>query len=91
MTAQKAAKQYGNKYKSIKKSGNNVSMKNSDGRSVSVGKNTKVYHRGHGNFGSYSATRDAKRFSKGAKTLKPVGTGAYRHTSDRGDGSKRKR
>lgn len=91
MTAQQAAKQYGNKYKSITKQGNTVTMKNSAGRSVTVGKNTKVYHRGHGRFGTYSATRDAKRFSKGAKTLQPVGTGAYRHTSDRGDGSKRRR
>jgi len=90
MTAQQAHKEYGSMFKSIKKSGNKITLKNSDGNTVSIGKNTKVYHRGHGRFGLYSTARDAKRFSKGARTLKPVGTGAYRHTSDRGDGKKRK-
>jgi len=83
MTAQQAAKIYGSTYRSIKKRGNTVSLRNSDGRSISVSKNTKVYHRGKGRFGVYSAARDAKRLSRGATNLsKPVGTGAYRHTSD---------
>ena len=87
MTAQQASK----KYKGVTRKGNTVSLKNSDGRRITVGKNTRVYHRGNGNFGQYSASRDAKRFSKGAKTLKPVGTGRYRQTSDRGDGKKKRR
>jgi len=88
MTAQQAYKEYG--FSSMKSSGNKITLKNSDGKTVSVGKNIKVYHRGHGRFGLYSAARDAKRYSKGARTFNPVGTGPYRHTSDRGDG-KRKR
>jgi len=84
MTAQQAIKEYGKRFKSIKLHGNNVSLKNSMGKTITVSKNTKVYHRGNGEFGVYSATADAKRYSKGAHTLNPVGRGPYRHTSDRG-------
>lgn len=81
MTAQQASKTH--KGRGITKKGNKVSLKNSDGRRVTVGKNDKVYHRGKGKFGRYSTKADAKRVSRGATNLsKPVGSGPYRHTSD---------
>ena len=64
MTAQQAAKAH--KGRGITKKGNKVSLKNSDGRRVTVGKNDKVYHRGKGKFGRYSTKADAKRVSRGA-------------------------
>lgn len=85
MTAQQAVKEYGKRFKSIKQIGNNVTIKNSMGKKVTLSKNTKVYHRGRGRFGIYSATADAKRISRGATTLGgkgAVGAGPYRHTSD---------
>jgi len=87
MTAQQAAKEYNG----VTIRGNKVSLKNSDGRKVTVGKNDKVYHRGKGNFGRYSTARDAKRLSRGATNLsKPVGSGPYRQTSDYKKGAKRR-
>src|SRR6056297_559992 len=87
MTAQQAKKEYGKKYKSIKSKGNSVTLKNSEGKKTTVGKNAKVYHRGKGNFGVYSQAKDKKvsasgvnqRFGKGSYG---VGTGSYRHTHD---------
>lgn len=77
MTAQQAVKEYRTRFKSIKRIGNNVTLKNSMGAKTTVSKNTKVYHRGRGNFGIYSAAMDAKRIRRGA-----IGRGPYRHTSD---------
>lgn len=83
MTAQQAVKEYGSTYASIKMRGNTVTLRNSNGRSITVSKNTKVYHRGRGKFGVYSTARDVRRLSRGATNLsRPVGTGVYRHTSD---------
>lgn len=79
MSAQQAKKKYGSSFKSIKKSGNNVTLKNSSGKKVSVSKNTEVYHRGHGDFGIYGHARDAARYKRGARDR--VGKGAYRQTS----------
>ena len=78
MSAQQAKKEYGSNFKSIKKSGNRVILKNSSGKKVSVSKNTEVYHRGHGEFGLYGHSRDAHRYKKGARDR--VGKGGYRHT-----------
>ena len=85
MTAQQAVIEYGKRFKSIKRIGNNVTMKNSMGKKITVSKNTRVYHRGRGNFGIYSAKRDANRISRGATTLGgrgAIGGGPYRQTSD---------
>ena len=85
MTAQRAVKEYGKRFKSIKLSGNNVTIKNSMGAKVTVSKNTRVYHRGRGNFGIYSTRRDMDKVSRGATALRgkgTVGSGSYRHTSD---------
>jgi len=85
MTAQQAVKEYGTRFKSIEQTGNNVTLKNSMGKKVTVSKNTKVYHRGKGRFGIYSVSGDAKRISRGATTLGgkgAIGSGPYRHTSD---------
>ena len=85
MTAQQAVKEYGKRFKSVKKVGNNVILKNSMGKKITVSKNTKVYHRGHGRFALYSATADMKRISMGATTLGgkgAMGSGPYRQTSD---------
>lgn len=78
MSAQQAKKEYGSHFKSIKKSGSNITLKNSTGKKVSVSKNTKVYHRGHGEFGLYSHSDDAARYKRGARDR--VGKGGYRHT-----------
>lgn len=81
MTAQEAAKEY----KGPRKKGNTITLKNSSGKSRVVGKNSRVYHRGKGNFAEYSAKRDSKKISRGATTLGgkgAVGSGSYRHTSD---------
>jgi len=51
MTAQQAKKELGKKVKTIKKSGNSITLRNSSGNEVSVSKNTQVYHRGRGKFG----------------------------------------
>ena len=86
-TAQQAAKEH----KGVTKRGNKVSLKNSDGRRVTVGKNYLGYHRGKGKFGRYSTKADAKRVSRGATSLtKPVGSGPYRHTSDYKKGAKKR-
>lgn len=85
MTAQQAAIEYGKRFKSIKRIGNTVTLKNSMGKKVTVSKNTRVYHRGRGNFGIYLAAVDAKRICWGATTLGgrgAIGGGPYRHTSD---------
>jgi len=82
MTANQALKEYGKQYKSIKCSGKNIRLKNSMGQSVVVGKNERVYHRGHGCFGIYTRSGDAARLSSGGTRESPVGKGNYRHTSD---------
>jgi len=90
MTAQQAKIMYGGKFKSMKQKGSTVSLKNSMGKVINVSKNTKVYHRGKGKFGIYSATEDAKRSARkrNVNRLPPkarkttVGYGAYRHTHD---------
>ena len=85
MTALQAYKEYGRKYYSMKNVGNNVTLKNSMGLKVTVSKNSRVYHRGRGRFGIYSAKRDMDKISKGATSLGgkgAIGSGPYRHTSD---------
>jgi len=87
MTAQQAAKEYGKRFRSIKKSGSDVILKNSMGNEITVPKNTKVYHRGKGCFGLFSQRRDSKQSAKGlgqrfGKGSYAIGTGAYRHTHD---------
>lgn len=84
MSAQQAKKEYGKDFKSIKKSGSNITLKNSAGKKVSVSKNTKVYHRGHGDFGIYSHAEDNDRYNPRSlhnrKGEGRVGKGSYRHT-----------
>lgn len=83
MSAQHAKKEYP-KIKSIRKSGNNVTLKNSGGKQVTVSKNTRVYHRGHGKFGIYSQSEDKARYDPRSlhnrKGEGRVGKGANRHT-----------
>lgn len=81
MTAGQAKKTY--KGKAIKKAGSKISIKNSSGNRVKVASNTKVYHRGNGNFGLYTATADKKRSSSGSTKKEKVGSGRYRQTNDR--------
>ena len=80
MSAQQAKKEYGTKFRSIRKKGSEISLKNSQGKKISVNKNTKVYHRGKGNFGVYSRSGDAARHRRGAKDR--IGKGGMRHTHD---------
>lgn len=81
MTAQQAKKEYG--FKSMKASGNKITLKNSQGKKITVGKNDRVYHRGHGNFAPYSESRDANRDSRHDRRSRDrVGKGSYRHTKD---------
>lgn len=63
MSAQEAKKEY-TKIRSIKKKGNNITLKNSAGKKTTVSKNTRVYHRGHGNFGIYSNAVDKARYNR---------------------------
>jgi len=77
MSAQQAKREYPH-LRSIKKSGNNVTLKNSAGKKVRVSKNTEVYHRGHGRFGIYSHAEDAARYKRGSRDR--VGKGGYRQT-----------
>jgi len=83
MTAQQAKKEYP-KMKSITKSGNNITMKNSSGKKVTVSKNTRVYYRGKGKFGVYSRAEDNARYNRRSlhnrKGEGRVGKGANRHT-----------
>jgi signal peptidase I len=79
MTAQQAKREY-KKFRSIKKRGNTITLKNSSGEKVTVNKNARVYHRGHGKFGLYSNADDAKRYKPGA--IDRVGKGSRRHTHD---------
>ncbi len=81
ITASDAKKAY--KGKGVKSEGSKVSLKNSSGKRVNVAGNTKVYHRGNGNFGLYTETADKKRVSRGSTPKDRVGTGKYRQTSDR--------
>ena len=78
MTAAKTKTEYG--FKSIKRSGDQVKIRNSAGKTVTVGAGANVYHRGNGNFGIYSAARDQARHSKGSSRGNRVGTGANRQT-----------
>ena len=85
MTALQAENEYGRRFKSVKKKGNTITLKNSSGKTRDVGKNSKVYHRGKGNFAEYSTKRDSTKISRGATSLGgkgAVGSGGYRHTSD---------
>ena len=79
LTAAEAKKTYG--FRSIKRSGDKVTLKNSGGKKVTVSSGARVYHRGHGNFGIYSTERDEKRYTgSGEKYADRVGKGTYRHT-----------
>lgn len=78
MTAATAKKEYG--FKSIKRNGDRVTLKNSSGDKVTVSSGTNVYHRGNGNFGIYSTPRDKERHSAGSYRGNRVGKGNYRHT-----------
>ena len=82
MSAQEAKKEY-SKIRSIKKRGNNITLKNSQGNKVSVSKNTRVYHRGHGKFGIYSHARDEARYNPRSLHNRRgegrVGKGSNRH------------
>lgn len=82
MTAQEAKKEY-TKVRSITKKGNNITLKNSVGKKTTVSKNTRVYHRGHGNFGIYSNARDRARYNPrslhNSKGEGRVGKGSNRH------------
>lgn len=62
--------------------GNDITLRNTDGRTVKVDKNAPVYHRGNQNFGIYSTIRDAHRKSSGSDPLH-IGRGDYRQTNDR--------
>lgn len=80
MTAQQAAKEYGGSCKSIRKHGNEVTLKNGQGRKVTIPKNKEVYHRGGCDFGVYSESTDHARHKRGAKER--VGRGSSRHKHD---------
>ena len=83
LTAAEAKKTYG--FRSIKRNGDRITLKNSGGTKITVPSGARVYHRGHGNFGIYSTTRDANRFEEGTPRGKTnrIGTGSYRQTDDR--------
>lgn len=81
ITASDAKQTY--KHKGVKPEGTHVSLKNSSGRRVKVAGNTKVYHRGNGNFGLYTEPADRKRLSSGSTSNDKIGTGRYRQTNDR--------
>ena len=78
MTAQQAKKEMGDICNSIKKKGNQVTMRNGQGKKVTVSKNKEVYHRGHCRFGVYSESLDKARGSGKDK----LGKGNRRQTHD---------
>jgi len=80
MPATKAKQEYG--FDSIRKKGEQIALRNTSGKPVTVNPSQLVYHRGNENFGIYSETRDKHRISSGSDR-KHVGTGSYRQTSDR--------
>ena len=87
MKASEAKKIY--EYPSLKRHGNSIQLKNSDGRPVVVASSQEVYMRGKGNFGIYGESRDAHRRSSGYNpnvAHGKIGEGDYRHESDRRQG-----
>lgn len=66
MTAEEALKKYGSPFSSIRRVGDLIELRNSEGRTIQVRPNTRVYHRGHMRFSKYSEFRDA-RYNKARK------------------------
>ena len=90
MKADEAVDIYG--FRSMKRHGNSVELKNTDGRSVVVDKNQIVYMRGLGNFGIYGDLRDEHRKSSGynpSSRQGKRGTGDHRHEHDHVGSSRR--
>lgn len=82
MTANAAVNKYGSRFRGMRRVGGKVKLKNSSGKTVTVGKSTPVYHRGNGNFGIYSAAADRKRKGKCYTPKNRTGRGKYRQTDD---------
>lgn len=80
MTARQAKKHYG--FPSMDSIGANIALKNTSGKTVIVGGNDPVYHRGNQNFGLYDDLRDAHRRSSGSDP-KHIGFGPNRHKDDK--------
>ena len=83
MSANEAVKEYGHRFRGMRRVGGKVKLKNSSGKTVTVPKSKPVYHRGRGKFGIYSPARDAKRKGKGYTPKNKTGRGKYRQTDDR--------
>ena len=93
MKAEEAKKVYGNRFPDIKKVGNSVVLRNTDGKRVVVSSSQEVYMRGNGNFGIYGENRDTHRKSTGYNSGVPrgkIGDGDHRHEHDHAKSRRKK-